>query len=206
MLLSTFPLGDSRQVMAAPPVACLMTGLYLADPPADFNFYPRNVRSLGTGKKENGIANLLRLTKPFHRDLRENALGHCLHGFFRQPQPSVDRRSDRPRTDRVDTDTTAHEFCGCDADKRSDCRLARRVDAGSRSTSLVEERRIQNDGRTIIQVSNRFLNGEERSLHVYIEHLVVERFRGVCDRGELGDSGIHEQDINLTEPLRDSLE
>src|SRR6266852_8930812 len=162
MFESTFPSGDSREAIAALPVACLMTGLYLADPPADFHFYPRNVRSLGTGKKENGIANLLRLTKPFHRDLRENALGHCVHGFFRQPQPSVDRRSDRPRTDRVDTNTAPHEFCSCDANKRSDCRLAPRVDAGSRGTSLVEERCIQNDGRAIIQVSNGLLDGEER--------------------------------------------
>src|SRR6266852_177804 len=148
MLVSTFP-------SLTPKMAIGVThrhssiGSDLADPPTDFNFYARDVRSLRTGKKENGITNLFRLTEPFHRDLRENVLGHCVHGFFRQPQLSIDRRSDRPRTDRVDTDTTAHEFCGGDADKRSDCRLARRIDAGSRSTSQVKEGRIQNDGRTI---------------------------------------------------------
>lgn len=71
-------------------------GLDLADPPAHFNFHPGDVRSLRTGKKENGITNLLGLTKPFHRDLCENALGHCVHGFFGQPQPSIDRRRDGP--------------------------------------------------------------------------------------------------------------
>src|SRR5580700_7955524 len=84
------------------------------------------------------------------------------------------------------------------AHERTDRRFAGCVHAEGRGAFYTRDGTRKNDGATVVQERQSFLNREECALYVDIEQLVEMFFGDVAEGNEFADAGVGEDNIDTS--------
>jgi hypothetical protein len=124
----------------------------------------------------------------------------------RQTSLTSDGGVDGTRTDDVHADLARSKFDSGDLRKTDQGRLAGRVDAGRGHAVVDRGGAIEYDRSPLAKQRKLTLQREECTLEVCTSQLVEQRLIRVFDRCELGDPGVFEQNVDVTEALANILE
>src|SRR5580704_17733283 len=175
--------------------------LNLAYSSIHIQFHSRNVRRVLRSQKRCGACHLFLLPEALHRHRLDQFIRETVQRFLWQSSAPKNRCDDRSRCYRVDPNSPANQFCGGRSCYRSQCCLRCRIRARSRDTRRTDYAGIQNDGSPIVQMRQRFLNREIRSLNIDVELFVKQPFAGFRNRRKLRHPSVHEKHIDLAEFL-----